>query len=396
VNRTSHDQLMKQALRERFADFLRLFDPDTAAGLDLDAGVTFRDTETFTDLPQGALLIPDIVAEVRTRDGVPKLVIVHVEVQREREEEDFPRRMWRYFISLTLREDESVIPVALLFYQTAEGVAYEVYEETLFGHTIVTFRYLQISLARLAPQAYDYLHTGNILAIALASIMGRSLRGARRAQLYFDCLRRLLEATRAGEVNQAATRLLGAVIDTYLPVDVEDRVALRVQLEAQGQGDNVMAIAVTELTWRDQVEFQASRKDIRTVIQTRFGQVSPTMQAALQSMQSEEALDAFLRRAAAAPTEDELVEYARRQALEAGDVAATESVALTWRDQIELEAVTRAKREDIRAIIQLRFGQVSPAVEAALESMRQQAALDAFLRRAAVASIEDELLEQPT
>lgn len=157
-----------------------------------------------------------------------------------------------------------------------------------------------------------------------------------------------------------------------------------------------MAIAVTELTWRDQVEFQASRKDIRTVIQTRFGQVSPTMQAALQSMQSEEALDAFLRRAAAAPTEDELVEYARRQALEAGDVAATESVALTWRDQIELEAVTRAKREDIRAIIQLRFGQVSPAVEAALESMRQQAALDAFLRRAAVASIEDELLEQPT
>jgi len=236
VTRTSHDQLMKQALRERFADFLRLFDPDTAAGLDLDAGVTFRDTETFTDLPQGALLIPDIVAEVRTRDGVPKLVIVHVEVQREREEEDFPRRMWRYFISLTLREDAPVIPVALLFYQTAEGVAYEVYEETLFGHTIVTFRYLQISLARFAPRAYDYLHTGNVLAIALASIMGRSLRGTRRAQLYFDCLRQLLEAAQAGEVNQATTRLLGAVIDTYLPVNVEDRVALRVQLEAQGQG----------------------------------------------------------------------------------------------------------------------------------------------------------------
>jgi len=240
VSRTAHDQLMKQALRERFADFLRLFDPDTAAGLDLDAGVTFRDTETFTDLPQGALLIPDIVAEVRTRDGVPKLVIVHVEVQREREDEDFPHRMWRYFISLTLREDAPVIPVALLFYQTAEGVAYEVYEETLFGHTIVTFRYLQISLARLAPQAYDYLHTGNILAIALASIMGRSLRGTRRARLYFACLRRLLDAEQAGEINRAVTRLLGAVIDTDLPVNVEDRVALRVQLQAEGQGGEVM------------------------------------------------------------------------------------------------------------------------------------------------------------
>ena len=88
--------------------------------------------------------------------------------------------------------------------------------------------------------------------------MGRSLRGTRRAQLYFDCLRRL-EAAQAGAVNQATTRLLGAVIDTYLPVNVEDRVALRVQLEAEGQGGAVMAIAATELTWRDQVEFQAKR-----------------------------------------------------------------------------------------------------------------------------------------
>jgi len=396
VTRTSHDQLMKQALRERFADFLRLFDPDTAAGLDLDAGITFRDAETFTDLPQGALLIPDIVAEVRTRDGVPKLVIVHVEVQREREEEDFPRRMWRYFISLTLRENEPVIPVALLFYQTAEGVAYEVYEETLYGHSIVTFRYLQISLARLAPQAYDYLNTGNILAIALASIMGRSLRGARRAQLYFDCLRRLLDAAQAGEVNQAATRLLGAVIDTYLPVDVEDRVALRVQLEAQGQGGAVMAIEATELTWRDQVEFQANRKSIRAVIQTRFGHISPAVEATLESTRSEEALAEFLRRAITTPTEGELIEYAQRQALEVGGAAATESAALTLREHIEREAVTRAKREDVRAIIHTRFGHVSPAVEATLEGTRQQKALDAFLRRAAVASTEDDLLDPPT
>jgi len=394
VTRTSHDQLMKQALQERFADFLRLFDPDTAAGLDLDAGVTFRDTEMFTDLPQGALLIPDIVAEVRTRDGVPKLVIVHIEVQREREEEDFPRRMWRYFISLTLRENEPVIPVALLFYQTAEGVAYEVYEETLFGHTIVTFRYLQISLARLAPQAYDYLNTGNILAIALASIMGRALRGTRRAQLYFDCLRRLLEAARAGEVNQAATRLLGAVIDTYLPVDVEDRVALQVQLETQGQGGEVMAIAVTELTWRDQVEFQAKREYIRAVIQTRFGQVSPAVEATLESMQSEEALDAFLRRAVAAPTEDELVEYARRQDLEAGDVVATESVALTWRDQIELEAVTRAERAFIRELVRRKFERISPEVGSLIDRAESEGDLRALFERAIDARTESDLLRQ--
>jgi len=309
VSRTSHDQLMKQALQNRFADFLRLFAPDTAAELDLDAGVTFRDAETFTDLPQGALLIPDIVAEVRTRSGAPRLIIVHVEIQREREDEDFPRRMWRYFIALAQRENKPIIPIALLFYHTAEGVAWEVYEEALFGHTIVTFRYLQISLARLAPHAYDYLGTGNILAVALASIMGRSLRGAKRAHLYFACLKRLLDAEQAGQVNRATLQLLGAVIDTYLPVNVEDRAALRVQLQATG-GD-MMAIETTELTWRDQVEFaaisRAKREDIRMIIEARFGQVSSGIAARLESMQSEEALDAFLRRAAVAPTEDDLL-----------------------------------------------------------------------------------------
>ncbi len=69
-----------------------------------------------------------------------------------------------------------------------------------------------------------------------------------------------------------------------------------------------MAIEATELTWRDQVEFQVSRKSIRTVIQVRFGQVSPAVEAALEGMRQQEVLDAFLRRAVVASTEDELLE----------------------------------------------------------------------------------------
>jgi len=74
----------------------------------------------------------------------------------------------------------------------------------------------------------------------------------------------------------------------------------------------VMAIEATELTWRDQVELEAAReatrKDIRTAIQARFGRVSPAMQTTLEGMQSEEALDAFLRRVAVASTEDDLLQ----------------------------------------------------------------------------------------
>jgi len=51
---------------------MRLFDPATAAGLDLDAGVTFRDVETFSDIPQGKLLVADIVAEAPPCLGSPR------------------------------------------------------------------------------------------------------------------------------------------------------------------------------------------------------------------------------------------------------------------------------------------------------------------------------------
>jgi len=308
-----HDQLMKQALQERFADFLGLFDPDTAAELDLEAGVTFRNAEMFTDFPQGALLVPDIVAEVRTLAGVPRLIIIHVEVQREREQEDFARRMWRYYIALLQPEDKPIIPTALLFYMADEGVAWEMYEDTLFGHTIVTFRYLQISLARLASHAEEYLETGNVLAAALAGIMGRARHGAVRAQLYYRCLQRLMDAERAGEVNRATVELLGDVVETYLIIGADDRAALRRQVEAEG-GD-IMALEATELTWRSRVDLDVTvrtrREGIRKAVEVRFGRVSPEVDAGIGETETEEELNALFERALRAQTENDVLHPTR-------------------------------------------------------------------------------------
>jgi hypothetical protein len=305
----SHDQLMKLVLQEHLADFVRLFEPEVAAGLDWEAGITFRNAETFTDLPQGALLIPDIVAEVRARDGDTGLIIIHVEIQRERTGDDFARRMWRYYIALALRENKPILPIALLFYPAGSGVGWEAHEEALFGHTIVTFRFLQISLARLAPQVEDYLATGNALAAALASIMGRSLRGAARARLYYACVQLLIEAGRTGMVNRAALDLLGDVVETYLSTGQEDRGELRRRLVADG-GDS-MALDVTELTWRSrrdlELTFRIRGDDIRRITRLRFGRVADEVEAAIAGAETVEALDSLLDRAVVAKTEDELL-----------------------------------------------------------------------------------------
>jgi len=138
--------------------------------------------------------------------------------------------------------------------------------------------------------------------------MGRSLRGAARARLYYGCVRRLIDAERAGEVNPATRELLGDVVETYLPVEAQDRAAWRQQLEMEG-GD-IMALEATELTWRSRVDLEATlrtrREDIRKVVQVRFGRVSPEMEAVIDGIEAEEALNALFDQALAAQTEADL------------------------------------------------------------------------------------------
>ncbi len=157
--------------------------------------------------------------------------------------------------------------------------------------------------------AVTYCGASNCPFLHVKSIVGHSLRGAKRAQLYFDCLRRLLDAERAGEVNRATTRLLGAVVDTYLSVDVEDRTALRGHLQATG-GD-VMAIEATELTWRDQVEMEgatrAEREFIRELVRRKFERVSPEIESLIDRTEAEDDLKALFGRAIDARTESDLL-----------------------------------------------------------------------------------------
>lgn len=173
----------------------------------------------------------------------------------------------------------------------------------LFGHTIVTFRYLQISLPRLAP--YTYLETGNVLAVALAAVMGRGLRGAKRAALYVACLQRLIAVGRSGEVDPATVDLLADVVETYLATGPKERTALRLQLKRQG-GDTVKMEA-TELTWRSRVEIEIRREDIKRAVRVRFGHIAPEVEAVINTAEYDDELDALFDRAVLAQTETDLL-----------------------------------------------------------------------------------------
>jgi hypothetical protein len=299
MNRIGHDQLFKQVLEAFFPDFLRLFDPATAAHLDLTT-VTFRNPEVFIDLPQGERRTADVVAEVRSLEGEPELVIVHVEIQREREPH-FGHRMWQYYVALRQRENKPVIPIALVFYARRHGIAQEEYEEAVFGQSILTFRYLQISLPLL--RAEDYVQAEQVLGAGLASVMRLPRPRQAQIRLHLACLRRVHDAERGGEVDAARAFLLVNLVATYLPLTDEERDALRVQLEREGD----VTMEATELTWADRISLRARREYVRRAIQLRFGRVSPEVDALVEATETEEGLTALFDRAVVAQNEDELL-----------------------------------------------------------------------------------------
>jgi len=69
-----------------------------------------------------------------------------------------------------------------------------------------------------------------------------------------------------------------------------------------------------------------------------------------------------------------------------------DATELTWADQIDLRSSLRTQRKDIRRLVQLKFGRVSPEINALVEATETKEGLTALFDRAVVAQNEDELL----
>ncbi len=174
----------------------------------------------------------------------------------------------------------------------------------MFGETILTFRYLQISLPLLSAE--EYVQANTVLGAGLASVMRLPADRTAQIGLYRACLRRVLTAERAGEVDPARAFLLGNLVETYLPLTDAEREALRLQLEQEGDP----TMEATELTWADQIDLRTTlrtrREDIKKLLEIRFGRISPQIAAKIDGTDSEEELALIFERAAVAKTEDEL------------------------------------------------------------------------------------------
>ena len=244
-----HDQRFKEFLHAFLRDFLKLFYPRVEKRLEFE-NVEFLDTQVFTELHDGSRREADVVAKLRTGDGKPELVLIHVEIQL-RPQRDVNERMFEYYSLLRLRYKLPIFPIVVYLRRGRKGLATEEYRETLFDTEILRFRYESVQLARL--DAEEYLERGGPVGAALAALMDRSDRSRSRnlESLRVSRLRKVVESA----FDQTKQLLLVDLVETYFPLSAQQRERYQ-RLVSREENRKVQDV---ELTWAEKLNGEGAR-----------------------------------------------------------------------------------------------------------------------------------------
>ncbi|MBB6053596.1 hypothetical protein [Armatimonas rosea] len=305
------DQVFKELLKEFFPDFIELFYPQIAAQLDWST-LRFLDKETFTDFPRGEQHEADIVTEVKTHEGTPELILVHVEIESRRRPVSFPERMRDYYFLLRRRYSLPILPIVLYLSPGAGGLVVETVRESLFGLDILTFHYLAVGLPDL--EAQDYEAKPNPLGAVLSAWM-RSTE-TRKVVRWLRVLRRLV----ALPLNPAQQALAASVVELGLPLTKEEQMELQQQTDQEPEVSEMTTIFERWglekgleqgleqglVQGREQGVQEGLKAAVLRLATLRFGSLSEPIQQRILGMTSDTELNGVLERVLTAPTPEGL------------------------------------------------------------------------------------------
>ena len=308
-----HDQLFKAVLQAYFQDFLQLFFPDLEEHLDFGT-LHFPDKELFTNLPKGSRREVDIVAQCKTYEQVPEIVLVHIEIEADWGRA-FAERMYEYHSMLWLLHRAPIFPIVVYLRGGQEGITKEEYRLSHPIDEYMQFRYYSIKLAKL--DAGEYLGKGTSLAAALAALMDR-----RKARKPLDLRASMMKQVVESEGNKAQKFLLLHVIDSYFTITAEQRKSFRTLLNKKEYEE----VRKMEVTWADEIAEKARVKGLEEGLEkgrqtgviagkraallqqltTKFGPLPEHATSRLHALASIDELDDYLERVLTAKTLDEM------------------------------------------------------------------------------------------
>jgi hypothetical protein len=283
--RTLHDRIFKEFLHRFLPDFMGLFFPAEAARLDFTT-LTFLDHELRINLPEQTLRVPEFVAEVSTLDGEREAILVHIEIEG-RDRRSLPQRMFEYYSLLRILRQKKVLPLALVLQPQAGGLGWQVYQEMLFGRTLLEFHYGQVGLRDLHSE--DYLGE-NPVGAALAALMQPD--ELHPAEVKLAGLQRIIHS----DLTEGDKLFLIGVIETYLPRE-----------KLADAGEQIMQTLVnTELTWGEQHELKGKIEIVLRLLHRKFGPLPESFVQRLEAINNLEVVDELSDQVLTAVTLDDI------------------------------------------------------------------------------------------
>jgi hypothetical protein len=296
-----HDQRFKSLLKAFFAEFFRTFFPAWADRLDFER-VDWLEQEIFTDPPRGQRRALDLVARVPLRPGVPPpapapgepadcwLTLIHIEIESQDSVAPLRPRMFSYYEQLRRKYGLTVLPIALYLRVGLQVSGWDVYEETYWGHRLLTFEYAYIGLPGL--EAEQFVAGEQLLGVALTALMRAP--AARRAAVHAEALRRLAEARE----NDYRKYLLLDCLEAYATLDEDQARELEALLRTERyEGARAMAMTTFETgvqaglqqaaTTFERGMQQGWRTAVSKMLEARFGPLSPGARERLDSLDPE-------------------------------------------------------------------------------------------------------------
>jgi hypothetical protein len=139
--RSNQDSAWKDILDVYFREFMEFFYPDIAKKIDWTSGYETLDKELqsiTTDAMVGKRFV-DKLFKVKTVEGQEEVILVHVEIQGEKEDE-FPLRLFRYYYRLFDKRDQSILTLAIL---TDDNNRWHPrsYQKQVLGFPILSFNF---------------------------------------------------------------------------------------------------------------------------------------------------------------------------------------------------------------------------------------------------------------
>ncbi len=237
AGRRRFDSPWKTVLEALFAEFLQLFVPDAHADIDWSVAPRFLDKE-FRQATRGARVgsrAVDQLAEVTLRDGSASWVLVHIEIQAQRDAL-FARRMYRYHLRIFDHFDREPVSIALLADPEPS------WRPQGFGYTrwrcSARLDFLTVKLTDWEGRQGELLHGDNPFGIAVAAHLA-ALATGRRPGSRFDERKALYRSMRRMGVSQDKASALMVFMDWVLelPEELDDRFWSEVREE---EGDTAM------------------------------------------------------------------------------------------------------------------------------------------------------------